>query len=65
MFNRIMVAFDNSSHAHKALRMGYEIAKTHNWADSHEVRKRKQYRFDNNGITWEKQGGKTLIGQCF
>lgn len=30
MFNRIMVAFDNSAHAHKALRMGCEIAKAHN-----------------------------------
>jgi nucleotide-binding universal stress UspA family protein len=29
MFERIMVAFDNSIHAQKALRMGYEIANAH------------------------------------
>ncbi|MCL6477367.1 MAG: universal stress protein [Peptococcaceae bacterium] len=30
MFNRILVAFDDSTHAHKALKLGYEIAKTYN-----------------------------------
>lgn len=30
MFNRIMVSFDNSVHANKALMMGYHIAKAHN-----------------------------------
>ncbi|MFZ5631783.1 MAG: universal stress protein [Bacillota bacterium] len=30
MFDRIMVAFDNSEHAHKALKTGFEMAKAHN-----------------------------------
>lgn len=30
MFNRIMVAFDNSEHAKKAVKVSYEIAKAHN-----------------------------------
>lgn len=30
MFNRIMVAFDDSAHAHRALEMGFKMAKVHN-----------------------------------
>ncbi|MFZ5595476.1 MAG: universal stress protein [Bacillota bacterium] len=30
MFKRIMLAFDNSLNAQKAVQMGYELAKTHN-----------------------------------
>lgn len=30
MFNRIMVAFDNSAHAQRALEMGLQLAKIHN-----------------------------------